>query len=129
MVNNHLAVEYYTKDNGICPYQKFIVTVDKKMREKIEREIDLLQQYGIDFDHVHIKYFRQGIYKLRVNQGNSTTRIFFIIENNVIYILHGFTKVTQKTPEGEKARIVRYKNDVLKRLDKVNRFLSRGANK
>lgn len=116
MVDNKLDVVYYVKENGICPYTKFINGVQKKMRERIEKEILLLKEYGIDFARVHIKYFRQGIYKLRVNQNGSTTRIFFIIENNTIYILHGFTKVTQKTPEGEKIRIVRYKNDLKNRI-------------
>lgn len=116
MVNNELKVVYYVKENGNCPYEKFIANVEKKMKERIEKEIILLQKYGIDFDRVHIKYFRQGIYKLRVNQNGSTTRIFFIIENNTIYILHGFVKVTQKTPEGEKGRIVRYKNDLKERI-------------
>lgn len=118
MVNNKLELVFYVKENGICPYNKFIAKVEKKMKARIEKEIALLQIYGIDFDRVHIKYFRQGIYKLRVNQNGSTTRIFFIIENNIIYILHGFVKVTQKTPEGEKGRIVRYKNDVKERIIK-----------
>lgn len=113
---NELKIEYFRRQNGVCPYLDFYKEVDSKMKSKIDRELVLLKEYGIDFKHVHIKYFRQGVYKLRVNQGNLTSRVFFIIENNIIYLLHGFIKVTQKTPEGEKVRIIKYKNELLKQI-------------
>lgn len=104
---------FYIKPSGQCPFDKFWNSIGDKMKEKILREMDLLLKYGMNFDQVHIKRFKDGVYKLRVNQSNDTARVFFIIIDNIIYILQAFIKVTQKTPEGEKIKIPRYKREVI----------------
>ncbi len=111
--NRKYQFAFYIKESGQCPFVKFWSEIGIKMKEKILREMELLLQYGMNFTQVHIKRFKDGIYKLRVNQGNDTARVFFIIIDNTIFILQAFIKTTQKTPEGEKIRIPNYKNDVL----------------
>lgn len=118
---------FYKKANGSCPFEKFWKSITKKMQDKVIREMNLFLEYGMDFDKVHLKRFRENIYKFRVNQGNDTARIFFIIENEYVIILQAFIKTTQKTPEGEKIKIPNYKVDALfliKDLSKNNnRFI------
>ncbi len=111
--HRHYQFAFYIKPSGQCPFEKFWHSIGHKMKIKILREMDLLLKYGMNFDQVHIKRFKDGVYKLRVNQGNDTARVFFVIVYNIIFILQAFIKVTQKTPEGEKIKIPRYKNEVL----------------
>ena len=39
-------IEFYEKENGEIPVQDFLLSVDKKMRAKAFKEIDLLEEYG-----------------------------------------------------------------------------------
>lgn len=112
---------FYKRESGKCPFDKFWSTITKKMKEKVIREMELFLEYGMNFEKVHLKRFRDGIYKFRVNQGNDTARIFFIIKDEYVIILQAFIKVTQKTPEGEKIKIPRYKIDALSLIKNIEK--------
>lgn len=57
--------------------------------------IDALEKEGSQLGMPRVRYLQNGIWELRPKD----TRIFYCcIENGVIYLLHAFTKKTNKTP-------------------------------
>ena len=39
-------VEYFEKEDGTCPAEEFILSQDVKMRAKLFRLLELLEEYG-----------------------------------------------------------------------------------
>lgn len=76
-------------------FKEFLLSVNDRDRKKIIRHIDNLAYTGID----DIKHLREQIYELRVHCGQSSYRVlFFYDRGNVIVLVCGFAKKTQKTP-------------------------------
>ena len=59
-----------------------------------------------------VKYIRDGIYELRTEYSGNIFRVFFLFDDgNVVVLLNGFQKKTQKTPEKEIEMAIRIKNE------------------
>lgn len=79
------VVELYEKENKNCPVLEFILSLPPKHRAKVEREIDLLEEFGV----------------------NHTKKTFVL--------LHGIIKKTNKTPQKELETAQKYMVDYLRR--------------
>lgn len=106
----------YTKDNGEKPVEEFLQTATIKMRAKIFREISLLKQNGNELREPHTKHLDDGIFELRIKQGNDISRVlyFFMIGRKII-LTNAFIKKAQKTPSNEITLAKKYREDYLKR--------------
>lgn len=82
------------------PVAKFIKSLSDKTVAKVLRTIDLLVEFGPKLGMPHSKKMCPGIYELRT-KGTEEIRIFYAFINEKIYLLHGFKKKSQKTPEKE----------------------------
>ena len=60
-------IELYEKQNNECPVLSFIQLLPPKHRAKLEREIDLLEEFGINLAYPHTKKIQGEQYK---NYGN-----------------------------------------------------------
>lgn len=118
----HVEVDFYEKPDGTEPAAEWLDSLDKKMRAKMFREIDLLASNGPDLRMPHSRSLRDGIYELRARQGSDISRVlyFFYIGNKAI-LTNGFIKKTQATPKKELERAIRYRADYLKRTDSNQR--------
>lgn len=84
-------------------FNEFYLEQSQKVRDKIDYVLMLIttiknipQQY---FKHIE---GTEGLYEIRVQQGNNIFRIFCCFdEGNVIVLFNGFIKKTQKTPKNE----------------------------
>ena len=113
-------VEYYKKENGDIPVLEYLLTLDAKMRAKAFSEIGLLQKHGTDLREPYAKAIKgeKNIFELRVKFSSNISRIFyFTFRNNTFVLLNGFTKKSEKTPDKEIERAVRYKQDYERRCD------------
>lgn len=112
-------VDYYVKDDGTCPVEKFIDSLDTKMRAKCFWLISLLEQNGNELREPYSKYLGNGLYELRVKQSTNITRIiyFFMLEHKII-LTNGFVKKTIKTPQKEIELAKRYREDFFVRREK-----------
>jgi phage-related protein len=78
-------------------------SLDKSTIEKIEWTINLVKQ----FDRVpktYLKYLKgtNSLYEIRCQWTGSSIRLLcFFDQNNLLIIVHGFIKKTQKTPVQE----------------------------
>ena len=102
----------YEKENGECPVEKFITSLDIKMRVKMIGLLELLEEKGNQLREPYSKPIENGIFELRCKVGNHNTRVlyFFYYEGKIV-LTNGFVKKTMKTPPREIERAKRYRAD------------------
>ncbi len=112
-------VIFYEKENGDCPVEDFITSLDTKMRAKMIGLLELLEEKGNQLREPYSKPIDDGIFEIRCKVGNNITRIlyFFYFEGNII-LTNGFVKKTQKTPPGEIKLAKERRMDYKKRMGK-----------
>ena len=113
-------ISYYTKEDGTKPVQDFIDGLDVKMRAKVIRVIELLENNGSDMREPESKHLDDGIFELRAKVGSDITRVlyFFMVGRRAI-LTHGFVKKTDKTPPREIDRAKRYRKDFMNREENM----------
>lgn len=92
-------IEYETI-RGERPVAEFIKKQQPQAIAKIAHLVDLLEVHGSLFGMPHAKKLETNIYELRV-RGKEEIRIIYGFKGKTIYILHGFKKQKQKTPQKE----------------------------
>lgn len=110
----NFEVIFYRKRNGECPVEDFLLSLDKKMRAKIVKEISLLELEGNMLRQPFSKHLEDGIFELRAKTGTNITRVlyFFYIGRKIV-LTNGFVKKTQKTPISEIRIAKAYRSDYL----------------
>lgn len=113
-------IELYEKPDHTCPVLEFILGLPPKHRAKLEREIDLLAEHGVNLTYPHVRAIAghryQGLWELRVRSGNDISRVFYFARKDRTFVLlHGFVKKSQKTPSRELETAYRYMLDYQRR--------------
>ena len=84
-------------------FDKFFSKQSKKVKEKIIWTIELIETQR-KIPEVYFKHIEKtkGIYEIRIQQGSNIYRIFcFFDDGQLIILMNGFQKKTQKTPKQE----------------------------
>lgn len=81
-------------------FGKFIKGLQKPTIAKVLRTIDLLEQFGPRLGPPHVKKISARLFELRIT-GKQEVRIFYSFRKSQIFLLHGFTKKSQKIPQKE----------------------------
>lgn len=109
------TIIFYKKENGDCPVQDFLDSLDAKEAQKVVWTLRLIEE----LDKVAKTYFKKlvntdDIWEVRVSFGSNIYRIFcFFYKSNIIVLTHGIKKKSQKTPKGEIKKAENYKRDFL----------------
>lgn len=96
---------------------------DLKTKEKIDFVLDLIR----NVERVPIKFLKylegtDGLYEVRVLTHKSNIRIFsFFDEGNLVILINGFIKKTDKTPKNELELGIRLKNEYFSEKSKRKR--------
>lgn len=107
---------FYDTDDGKCPVQEFLDSLESKLLAKTLRTIDLLEINGPQLREPYSKPLDDGIFELRTKQGSDITRVFyFFVIGQKAVLTNGFVKKTQKTPKAEKDLAKKYKADYERR--------------
>lgn len=115
------TVEYFNKQDGSCPTEEFMDSLEEKMRAKLLRLQLLLEQNGNELREPYSKHLEDGIFELRVQQGNNIARtLYFFMVGQKIIITNGFVKKTQKTAKSEIRLAKKYRKEYLEREGKKN---------
>ncbi len=111
-------IDFYEKPDGTEPVKEFLLSLDKKMRAKVLKTIDMLAEYGFNLREPCSKPLEDGIFELRTQVGSNITRVlyFFVIGRRAI-LTNGFVKKTQKTPPKEIELAKKYRADYLNRKE------------
>lgn len=109
-------IEVYEEENGRSPFMEFLASLSPKMKAKILRDLDLLEEKGNALREPYSKHLEDGIFELRTKLGSDITRsLFFFFDGNRIIVTHGFIKKQMKTPSGEIKKAKEYRADWLRR--------------
>ncbi len=113
-------VIFYEKENGDCPVEEFINSLDVKMRAKMIGLLELLEEKGNQLREPYSKPIDDGIFEIRCKVGNNITRVlyFFYYEGKII-LTNGFIKKTQKTPPEEIKLAKERRADFKERMGKL----------
>jgi len=110
-------IVFYETERGDKPIEYFLDSLKPKMRAKTVSMLELLEEYGNQLTMPYSRYLRNGIYELRITQGNDISRLlYFFCRDQKIIITNGFIKKRQKTPVNELKLAEKYRNDYLARM-------------
>jgi len=93
-------------------FQDFFDRQTSSAKKKILWTLKLIEE----LNPIPGSYFKHlantdGLYEIRVQQGNNIFRIFcFFDEHQLIIVGHGFQKKTQKTPSDEIVKALKHKH-------------------
>lgn len=88
-------------------YQNYYLEFFDTLKPKVKRKFNWTLQLIATIDKVPGKYFKHmkgssGIFEIRVEVGTDIYRVFsFFDKGQLIILLNGFQKKTQKTPKNE----------------------------
>ena len=70
------------------------------MKSILYRTLAVLETDGNNIREPYSKFLGDGIYEVRVQQGNNIARVlYFFVVNRKIILTNGFIKKSQKTPK------------------------------
>ena len=96
-------IEFYQDSQGNIPVQDFICQQSAKVKAKISRHIDLLQDFGLSLGQPYIeKLVGSGVWELKIRHSSNRYRIlYFASSGRKFILLHAFLKKTARTPKNE----------------------------
>ena len=112
-----MEIKFYEDTAGRVPVIEFLDSLDIKMRQKMLRSIQALQDMGISLRMPLSESLDDGIFKLRAKTGTNISRVmyFFVVGDRAV-LTHGFIKKTQKTPPREIERAKKICDDYIERF-------------
>lgn len=113
---DYYQIEFFQKSSGEAPAEDFINSLDKKLRAKFYRMLQMLKENGPNLREPYSKHLQDGIFELRPTVATNAVRVlyFFFIEKRIV-ITNGFIKKTQQTPSSEIKLAQKYREEFLKR--------------
>ncbi len=118
MENSAFSIDFYETLNGDCPVEDFIKSQNVKMRAKIYRTLELLEERGNFLRMPHSEHLDDGIFQIRAQIGNDIARVlYFFVVGRQIILTNGFVKKTQETPPAEIELAKKYRAEYLSRLE------------
>jgi len=104
------TIVYYKTNRGDIPVTSFLDEQESKAQAKLIKHINLLSKEGPGLRRPYADYLRDGIYELRVKFSPNGYRIlyFFAVKEKIV-LTHGIVKKSDKVPEVEIEKAIRYK--------------------
>lgn len=111
-------VIFYETEIGEKPVEKFLLSLDSKMRAKMIQMMEILEEKGTALREPYTKSLGNGIFELRCKQASNISRaLFFFYVGGKIIITNGFTKKTTKTPPKEICLALERRTDYIRRME------------
>ena len=105
-------VIHYETEEGERPLDDFLGRQEAKARVAFDRRVDLLEAGDLPIKRPYIDTLHGGIKELRFKVNKNQYRIFlFFFFKDKIMFTHGIIKKTDKVPDVEINRALKYKND------------------
>ena len=103
-------------------FEEFLRAQPTKVQDKIFKVVEIIEVY----QHVPKKYLSpmtgyKGLFEARIKLGSDIWRVFcFFDEGQLVVLLNGFVKKTQKTPKSHIEKAMRLKNEYFEEKNKRN---------
>jgi phage-related protein len=88
-------------------YENYYLDFFNKLRPEVKKKFNWTLQLIATLDRIPEKYFKHltgtsGLYEVRVEVGSDIYRVFcFFDKGQLVVLVNGFQKKTQKTPKAE----------------------------
>ncbi|HEX4954933.1 MAG TPA: type II toxin-antitoxin system RelE/ParE family toxin [Thermoanaerobaculia bacterium] len=92
-----LRVVFYRSESGREPVRDWLRDLDRDSKKAFGEDIKTVQ-YGWPLGMPLVRSLGGGLWEVRSQLRDGIGRILFLIEEDVLVLLHGFIKKTQKTP-------------------------------
>jgi len=96
-----------TRKREVIIYKNYFLDFYKKQDVKTKSKIDYVLKIVRELDKIPSQYFKHlkgtnGLYEARIKLGTNIFRVLCFFDNgNLVVLLNGFQKKTQKTPKKE----------------------------
>ncbi|MDD5226914.1 MAG: type II toxin-antitoxin system RelE/ParE family toxin [Candidatus Omnitrophica bacterium] len=109
---------FYMKAGGECPMDGFLDALPVKVRAKIAKWIELLEEQGPDLPRPYADALRDKIRELRVKFGSVQYRLLYFFMEKKVILTHGFVKRTDQVPKAEIEKALSAMEDFGRRMEK-----------
>lgn len=109
-------VLFYEDEKGRCPTEQFLKLLPLKVRGKLAKWIEKLEEYGPDLPRPYADVVRGKIRELRLVFASDHYRFLYFFHGKKIIITHGFVKKTDRLPENEIKKAERFRIDFGERI-------------
>jgi len=105
------------KQRTIVFYKNYFEEFFEKQNDKVKNKIIWTLQIIQELDRIpdtYLKYIENtaGLYEVRIQQSSNIFRIFcFFDEGQLVIMVNGFQKKTQKTPKNEIEKAIKIKKE------------------
>ena len=111
------TIVYYESKDGKCPIEDFINSRSLKNRAKVLSLFEILEEKGPNLPRPYADLLKDGIHELRIKLSGDQIRVlYFFCYKDFIILTHAFNKKTNKVPEKEIKKAIKYRNDFLGRI-------------
>jgi phage-related protein len=92
---------------SVLYYEDYYLNFFNSLRPEVKKKFNWTFQLFEELEFIPEKYFKHlsgtgGLFEIRVEVGSDIFRVFsFFDEGNLIILINGFQKKTQKTPKSE----------------------------
>jgi phage-related protein len=95
-----LEVRFFKTDGGTEPARDWLRELPAIDRKTIGEDIKTVQ-FGWPLGMPLVAHLDGDVWEVRVRLDTRIARILFVLEGNIMVLLHGFIKKQQKTPKPE----------------------------
>lgn len=96
-----INVRFYKSELGKEPVRDWLKNLSKKDKTIIGEDIKTIE-FGWPLGMPLVRKLEKGLWEVRSDISNKEiARVLFTVKNDVMVLLHGFKKKTQKTPEND----------------------------
>lgn len=95
-----LQVSFFRTDSGREPVREWLKELDAETKKVIGEDIKTVQ-YGWPLGMPLVRKLDTNLWEIRIHLRQRIARILFTVVGDILVILHGFIKKSQKTPSGD----------------------------
>lgn len=95
-----LEVRFFRSDSGNEPVRDWLKELSSADRKTIGEDIKTVQ-YGWPLGMPLVRKLDKDLWEIRIHLQDRIARVLFTVSDNVIVLLHGFIKKSQKTPKAD----------------------------
>ena len=95
-----LDVVFYKTEAGNEPVREWLKSLPRDDRRAIGEDIKTAQ-FGWPLGMPLIRKMERGLWEVRSKTSTGIARVFFTVMDDLMVLLHGFVKKSQKTPQNE----------------------------
>jgi phage-related protein len=92
-----LHVVFFKTEAGAEPVRQWLKKLDRKHRKSIGEDIKTVQ-FGWPLGMPLIRKLEAELWEVRSDLGGRIARVVFTVQDDLMVLLHGFIKKSQKTP-------------------------------